>query len=272
MTDQGGLEKSSEEKARWLEFIHSDGQSFQDVKLLKAIELMDEIESERVVKTPNVSKSQSARLEAQGKAGGLDVVATEGNMTHMTDQGELEKSTEEKARWLEFMQSDGQSIQGVKLLKAMELLDDTETEVNSAQRDSAGKSDEKAQGEMYSQKPEHIDHWYTGSVSLEEGVNLSVALGHETEIENHEQTDDDECVRLVEMMNKDTQVLGNDTVKIIVAVREKDHKVEQVGRKKKQEEDQWGPLLVERQRRRNDRCVHHADGYGSKKEEKLGIS
>jgi hypothetical protein len=70
------------------------------------------------------------------------------------DQWSDMEDSEQKMKWLEFMQYGDGSLQGVNLLKAMELVDDKEPDITWA--DGSGGEEMNTQEICISQDPEHI--------------------------------------------------------------------------------------------------------------------
>jgi hypothetical protein len=83
---------------------------------------------------------------------------------------------------------------------------------------------------------------------------------------------DGESMKLADIMGADKEVLDKVVVDSIVAARMKEQNLIQVDNKRKSKQDQWGPILVERQRRRQDKTSGFLSCKGLwswKKKEKL---
>jgi hypothetical protein len=106
----------------------------------------------------------------------------------------------------------------------------------------------------FSQDPEHVAHWYTEGG----GTNMSQKIFHETsdlDVEGclGQSVEAYDHVKLAEVLQEENGVLDSSVVESIVPAREKFQS--QVPVKKRDKQKQWGTILVERQRRGQDKGV-----------------
>jgi hypothetical protein len=125
--------------------------------------------------------------------------------------------SDQEARLLEFMQYGDGSFQGVNLLKAMELVDDKEPDI-----DQANGPDEEVMntlGEYISQEPEHIAQLYLAGKSGFRGEDYQDGVNLELDTEVVMLTEGEMNVNMAQLIDEEKEVINKEMVDIIVVVR-----------------------------------------------------
>jgi hypothetical protein len=144
-------------------------------------------------------------------------VSENGGMHAHQSQWTNMDGSDQEARLLEFMQYGDRSFQGVNLLKAMELVDDKEPDI-----DQANGPDEEVMntlGEYISQELEHIAQLYLAGKSGFRGEDYQDGVNLELDTEVVMLTEGEMNVNMAQLIDEEKEVINKEMVDIIVVVR-----------------------------------------------------